>query len=380
MNFHALYFGIAAVYFVFPKTAFLLTFGFLAYIFIRSQKRFRIASSHVKEIVSPVTLCLTNGSINPAAVGYTRGPNVIYPVLPLNRWGRRKRWEYWGCMGPTAFVGITMSNLDYAGYISVYVYDRVTRKEYNAESVAPFGRGIVLPDRVPPVHAIANSGDLQIECKDNSDGTVAISVDGKGKSPIRVNLQVMKGSDALGVVVPWSNTLFQYTVKDVARKVQGTVTAGGHTHALNTHDSWAVLDRGRGCWPYSIWWNWGAGSGEENGVHIGLQLGGKWTDGTGSTECAVFVNGVMEYLGDEWNPVWEYDVKDPTKPWRVRHPIGAKYDVTLTPFHVRYGTTDMKVLSSTVWQAFGTWKGFVTLKNGARVEFSNLIGWAEEAR
>src|SRR5690606_23325261 len=44
-------------------------------------------------------------------------------------------------------------------------------------------------------------------------------------------------------------------------------------HVLG-EDSWAVLDHGRGRWPYRISWNWGAGSGRSHGRVVGLQVGG----------------------------------------------------------------------------------------------------------
>src|SRR5690606_3111475 len=55
-----------------------------------------------------------------------------------------------------------------------------------------------------------------------------------------------EGHERLAVVVPWSRTRFQYTVKDVARPASGTLTLDGVTHTLAEGESWAVLDHGRG--------------------------------------------------------------------------------------------------------------------------------------
>ena len=64
-------------------------------------------------------------------------------------------------------------------------------------------------------------------------------------------------------------------------------------------ESWAVLDHGRGRWPYRMTWNWGAASGVVDGRTIGLQIGGTWTDGTGSTENAVVVDGRLAKVSEE---------------------------------------------------------------------------------
>ena len=65
----------------------------------------------------------------------------------------------------------------------------------------------------------------------------------------------------MGVVVPWSPRLFQHTVKDVARPAVGRLWVDGTEHVVAVGESWAVLDHGRGRWPYSVRWTWGAGSG-----------------------------------------------------------------------------------------------------------------------
>ena len=72
----------------------------------------------------------------------------------------------------------------------------------------------------------------------------------------RIHLDATPPVDA--VVVPWSESRFQYTVKDVALPASGTVTITGRQYEV-PEGSWAVLDHGRGRWPYRVTWNWGAG-------------------------------------------------------------------------------------------------------------------------
>lgn len=48
-----------------------------------------------------------------------------------------------------------------------------------------------------------------------------------------------------------------------------------------------------------MWWNWAAGAGHTaDGRALGLQFGGKWTDGTGQLENAVVVDGTLFPLHD----------------------------------------------------------------------------------
>jgi hypothetical protein len=181
------------------------------------------------------------------------------------------------------------------------------------------------------------------------------------------------GQDLMAVVVPWSKRLFQYTVKDVCRPVTGRLDIGGSTY--DASGGWAVLDHGRGRWPYQLTWNWAAGSGTVDGEVRGLQLGGQWTEGTGSTENAVLVGTRMHKLHDEVR--WEYDARDWLRPWRMS---GDRLDVTFTPWHERAAETNLLVVASRTHQCFGEFTGWATTDDGERVRLDGLTGWAEEVR
>ena len=173
-------------------------------------------------------------------------------------------------------------------------------------------------------------------------------------------------------MVPWSRTRFQYTVKDVARPVTGRIWLDGVEHRV-PEGSWAVLDHGRGRWPHDIKWNWSAGSGGDGGRVTGLQVGGKWTAGTGSTENAVLVDGRLHKLHGELD--WDYDLADWRRPWRIG---GAGLEAEFVPFYNKRSRTDFVVLSSRTDQCFGHWSGQVALDGGEVVTFAGLVGWAEE--
>jgi hypothetical protein len=320
------------------------------------------------EITEPVDLCLPDGRLDRRAVGWSRQP--LHRTV-LGGWGRNKRWEYFGLVTPTHVFGLTIASLDYAAMSDIYVLERATGREVTHRQVAPLGRGVVLPDERPPVHARGGGAKVWLDFEERDGGTAL-----RGRAPgISLELFSPREGDCLAVVVPWSDRRFQYTVKDVARPLRGAFMIDGKSYAVGGDDAWAVLDRGRGRWPYSIVWNWGAGSGVVDGRRLGLQLGGKWTAGTGSTECALFVDGRATYYGDE--PEWSYAIPDGSGPWRVR---GERVDATLTPFHVRSSHANLLVLATTIHQAFGSWSGWAVDENGARVSLDGLVGWAEEAR
>lgn len=317
-----------------------------------------------REITTPVDLCLPGGRLNPDAVGWTRRP---LHRANLRGWGRAKRWEYWGVVTPRLCLGVVASSLDYAGVCSVWVLDRETGQTWSHDEVPALARGVALPPGVGG-RTLVEAGRLRIELDDAPDapgGTVV-----RASAPgIDVDLTVGAGGECVGVVVPWSGRRFQYTVKDVARPVTGRVVLEGTPYDVT--EGWAVLDHGRGKWPYAITWNWAAGSSER----VGITLGGRWTDGTGSTENALFVDGRAHKIGEPL--AWEYDRADWRRPWRIH---GARVDARLEPFHERVDKTNLGVVANETHQCFGRFSGWAATDDGERVPLDGLVGWAEEAR
>jgi hypothetical protein len=147
---------------------------------------------------------------------------------------------------------------------------------------------------------------------------------------------------------------------------------------VRVDEAWGVLDVGRGRWPYETQWNWGGGAGRsEQGAVIGIQIGAKWTEGTGFTENGVLVDGVLNKIGEEL--IWEYDWDRPTDPWRVRHPDGS-LDLVLAPQHDKHTQVKALVMGTEVHQVFGTWTGHVTAQDGSVHHVDGIRGFAEESR
>jgi hypothetical protein len=326
-----------------------------------------------REITAEVELCRPDGTLNPDAVGWTRHP--LHDTSRIGRgrrgWGRAKRWEYWAVTTPTHLIGVTVSSLDYAGVYAVWVHDRRSGETVSHDVIDPLARGASLPARLGDDPARASAGGLTIAIEAAFGGT-RLTVDGP-----RVRLDVLAerpaGHEAMGVVVPWSARRFQYTVKNVARPAQGRLWVDGVEHSVAAGESWAVLDHGRGRWPYAVHWNWGAGSGLVDGRVIGVQVGGRWTDGTGSTENALVVDGRVHKISEELS--WSYDTRDWLAPWRVR---GDLADLTFTPFWNHSSATNLGVLAQRANQCFGHWTGWMRDDAGEPVSVDGVLGWAED--
>lgn len=341
------------------------------------------------EIIAPVDLTVPGGRLNKHAIGWSR--HLWHNTDRIGRgfygWGRNKRWEYWGIVTPTHIIGVTVSALDYASVNELWVLDRNTLTPIQESVITPLSRAVTLPGTLRGGPATARTKTLTIDI-DEVDGGTSI----RAVSPrVSVDLVALRPAqhEALGVVVPWSYRLFQYTVKDVALQVRGSITVDGVTHDISDANSWGVLDHGRGRWPYRMTWNWGAGSGVVNGHVIGLQLGGKWTDGTGSTENAIVLDGRLHKISEDLE--WDYDPTDFLAPWAIR---GNGVNVIFTPFYERVASSNAYVISSNTHQCFGHYSGTVTVtdtgadthtEDGVDVEpivvsVDGLVGWAEHVQ
>ncbi|WP_230206489.1 DUF2804 family protein [Microbacterium gorillae] len=325
-----------------------------------------------RELTSPVSLTGPEGTFNPDAHGWARQPIVDTAGIDGRKtWGRNKRWEYWCVMTPTHILACTVSSIDFAAVHEVWVHDRAsgTSVGRGATGIGPWSA--TLPANAEGGPARARHGDLSIDIEEVPGGTrLRASIPG---ASFDVVAERPEGHERLAVVVPWSRTRFQYTVKDLARPASGTVTVHGLTSPVPAGESWAVLDHGRGRWPHDITWNWGAGSGRlADGRALGIQVGGQWTDGTGSTENAVLVGTRLHKISETLN--WEYDISRPMEQWRI---TGGGLDVTFTPFFDKTSSTNLGVISARTDQCFGRYSGTFRTDE-VDISFTDIEGWAED--
>lgn len=294
-------------------------------------------TTHERELThGPVDLCRSDGTLAPEAVGWSRRP---VHRANLRGWGRTKRWEYWCVTTPTHLVALTVSDLDFLRLDAVYVLELgAGGREIERTALRPGGPGTPLPEGVAGAPGPFGGHDLtvgptrpvrdQVRIGIRREGpgtrlTARCLAPGTGEQvEVDVYAGLPEGHETLSVVVPWGPDRFQYTSKQTALPAHGHVRIGRRELPFAPGDSWAVLDHGRGRWPRVAHWNWGAGSGRTGGRTVGLQFGGRWTEGTGATENALCVDGKLSKLGEELT--WSYDLAEPLAPWRVRTPAPTR--------------------------------------------------------
>jgi hypothetical protein len=344
-----------------------------------------VARTHEPELTEPVDLATPDGHrLNPAARGWSRRP--LHRANLRGRWGRTKRWDYWAILAGDHVISSVYADVDYIGLADVWWVDLATGTTGGRGLVVPGAAGISLPDEPGTAPLRVRKRALDLEITDAHDGATTLRATWRERdgTPGRLDATVAlpPGHESLNVVIPWDEQRFQFTSKHTARPAHGELVVGDRRVVFGADagvDAWGVLDVGRGRWPYETRWNWGSGAGRAgpDGPVIGLQIGGKWTEGTGFTENGVLVDGRLTKLGRELR--WTYSWDDPMAPWRVHDPSG-RLDLELTPRFDKHSKTDAVVLRTETHQVFGTWSGRFVSDSGDEVTFSGLQGFAEESR
>lgn len=339
-------------------------------------------TTHERELVEPVMLAVDSGRrLNPAARGWSR-----HPVQTANQRGypgRKKKWDYWLIQAGDLLVSGVVAHLDFVGSSDVWWRDMSTQAEGGRGTAAAGGIGFELPDRAGSAPVRIDARNYRFAMHDDEAGNTVLEAEWTEKSgepgSLSAVIAMPAGFETLNVVIPWSETLYQFTSKHQGRPASGTLTVGDdHWVFGGDDDAWGVIDIGRGRWPHRTVWNWGGGAGRaDSGELIGLQVGAKWTEGTGFTENGIFVDGRLSKIGRELE--WTYDWDSPMEPWHVRDSEG-QIDAVLTPRHDKHSVIDAKLMRRETHQVFGTWQGSVVDDAGRRFEFSGMQGFAEESR
>jgi len=327
------------------------------------------------ELQNPTHLCEENGCLNQEAVGWSRHPLHTCNIrgYPL----RKKRWNFWTIADEKALYCITLASLDYVETAFTFLLNYETKEFQEKTILMPFGKNCRLPETVW-ANASLQHKQIQVEMSNTEQGTrLEVDCPDFGEVPLRARLWVQHPPDCetLNVVIPWSKRRFQFTTKMAGVPAGGYVQLGSRHYHFEPETAFGCLDYGRGVWKYSTAWNWAAMGGKVNNLPVGINLGAKWTDGTGMNENAIFYDGKVFKLSEEVR--FEYDKRDLMKPWTIRTVESNTVDLVLTPFFRRTAKTNLLIVNSSMQQLIGKFEGTLIV-DGLTLPIESVIGWAED--
>ncbi len=326
-----------------------------------------------RELVSAVDLCDARGRLNPAAVGWSRTPLVRANLSA--HWLRKKRWNFWNWIAPHFVLSVTLADIDYAAFCTVAFTDFDAQQTLSTTALRAPG-SFAMPEDVDRTVSFSSRAIEYANVNTGSDNPVTLRATANGQM-ISADFVVTRqpGHETLNIVVPWTATRFQLNSKHNTLPCTGEITVGGKRYAMDPTACHAVQDFGRGVWPYRSFWNWAVCTGVQEGATVGVNMGGKWTTGTGVNENGICVNGrlykVMEDL------VWTYDPSHWMRPWRVHAPHSGMIDLSFEPILARSSRISLGVLRSGGVCCFGRWNGMVRFDD-TQLQIRSFVGWAEE--
>lgn len=328
------------------------------------------------ELTTPVNLCDAKGLLNPQAIGY-----AATPLITSNLSGnflRKKKWNYWCVFGEEILFSATISHMDYAAVCFVYLFHYESGRLIEKTVTLPIPRHVHMPEQVLHTsQASSKEMDLQFIHKQQQTHLLVSIPDFEGE-PLNARIQIDHPADqeSLNVVIPWDRKHFQFTAKHHTLPASGIVEHGESRFTFDAQENHAVLDYGRGIWPREATWNWGFASQRIGNKRVGLNFGGKWTDGTGMTENAVIIDGKLYKISED--VLFTYDATNFMKPWTLKTKFSSDVNLKFTPFFERIARTDVKLVYSEVHQMFGYFHGTIDIEGYGRLTISHMLGCVEE--
>ena len=337
--------------------------------------------SSQKEYTEPTPLLADDGTL--LAKGWARHNVFEYDRNKVKAKMRRKEWEFYQISNGKFVVQISFANISLGGYVAAAIVD--LQKGKTLKNKAAFFLGGKDKYVLPPKGDVPNNVKWTISGADfefDTHETYRTLYFKMGNVECNFKMDILPGHENITTVLPFAGYKDRYfmTTKQNCMPCEGTYKLGDEVFSFSKEDSFAVLDWGRVCTPYSLVWYWGNGATyltDENGEkHIfGFEITWGIGDESNATETCIFYDGKAHKFG-------AVDVKDfpkpdgYMKPWHFVSEDG-RFDMTMEPFYDNHGDTNALVMRMNSHQVHGIWNGTVTLDDGTKLEIKDMYAFCE---
>ncbi len=296
---------------------------------------------------------------------------------------RIKEWDYIYIQTFHYGIGVVIADNGYMGLLSVTVMDFKANTVRSKQKVLPMTKGafnmpcstengtITVVKKEIGIHLVYQKPkhSLKVYWPNFINGT-ALNLD--------VTLDQIP-EDSMVMAVPFTTkpTHFYYNQKILGMRALGTFTYQNTTHTL-PENSLAMIDFGRGVWPYKSNWVWGAAQGYQDGQKLALNIGYGFGDQQHASEDMFFVDGIAHKLdrGRFEMPTKANGKVDYMQEWHYQTEDN-RLQVLFKPALQRKDHTNLIIIKSHQNQVFGHYTGKVKLDSGQILHFKDLPGFAE---
>lgn len=290
---------------------------------------------------------------------------------------RLKEWDFYQIADERLCLQLVIGHTSYAGNCNAALFDHASGRrifERGAFTALPF-QSMRMPESARADSLLAfGRGDVTLAFETRADTRRLTARAGALLADVTL---VPETPASVTVCTPFfrPNEFYLNEKVNLLRAERIDVSVGGAPCAFERGRTFALLDWGRGVWPFSHEWYWSSVSASLGGAPFGFNLGCGFGDESRArgTENVVYLGGEIIKLGSvafETEP-------DPMRPWRVMSDDG-RFEATLSPRFDRDTATKLLFVSNRCHQVFGTFSGRVVADGGA-VRFAGVSGFAEHA-
>ncbi|MBR7163337.1 MAG: DUF2804 domain-containing protein [Clostridia bacterium] len=338
------------------------------------------------EITEKRPLLDDNGNL--ANAGYAKKLNWEYDRGQIKaKKARIKEWEYYSISNGEYSLGITIADIGYAGTLTVSVVDYITPAQFSATAVRLFSMGKL---NMP---ADLDNGEINFK-----KGKIWASI--KIENGVRHLTGEYPNADDRGTLLSWDITLgetpkeymaiatpfekdkhFYLNAKVNCMRVEGGFKLNDMYCRFEKHNSLAVLDWGRGVWPYKNIWYWASlSTALDDGRLFGFNFGYGFGDTENATENMLLIDGKAHKINSNVTFTIGGDVDGKPRfiePWTIQDEEG-RVELCFTPIIDKYAPFDIKFLQMKGHQVFGWYDGKCILDDGTEIKIDHKIGFAEK--
>lgn len=299
---------------------------------------------------------------------------------------RIKEWDYYCVVNDDFGVALTIADNSYMGLHSLSFLDFKTKTETTRSIMT------LLPMGKTALPASSVQGDVQFSSKSiqisfQNDGSRRIlkanMPNFRNQCPLKINVVLdQEPEESMVIVTPFAGKpkAFYYNQKINCLKAHGMVEVDGKQRFFEHDNSFGVLDWGRGVWTYSNTWYWASASGRQSGKTIGFNLGYGFGDNFAATENMLFVEGKAHKIEQVTFLIPQKNKReDYLSPWKFTSSDG-RFEADFVPILDRAACTSAILIKSDQHQVFGYFSGEMILDDGTKVNFKNLLGFAEKVK
>lgn len=297
---------------------------------------------------------------------------------------RIKEWDYYLAVSDHYAAAFTLSDLGYAGLISVSLINLLDRTEHTETVLTPLPMGRM---------GLGSSSDegnaefknrrihLKYSVKPERRRIQCIFHNFKDGKTLTADLLMKQPQmDSMCIATPWKENpkAFYYNQKINCMPVKGRVSFDDRDYLFNGKKDMAVLDWGRGVWTYDNIWRWGTCSTWLNGKPFGFNLGYGFSDRSSATENVIIYDGHVHKLEEVtfMIPANEQGVSEFMEPWTISSSDG-RFEGVFVPILDRSAVISLKVIVSDQHQVFGHLTGTAVLDDGTELKMRDVIAAIE---